>query len=108
MDREQENLLILTSRILRFASEHPYAATGIFGAAVGSAVTYKVIMSNLGRSGMNRVFTPKMYQFMLTPEDLRRMMMDPTAEIRFETAEMTAIVTTEQREPIKALPDIEQ
>lgn len=108
MDREQASLLALAANTIRFATDHPYAATGIFGAAVGSAVTYKVLTFNSQRSPLNEVFTPKMYQIELKPEDLRHMLMDPMAEIRYEMTDMTVVVTSEQREPLRALPDIVQ
>lgn len=108
MDREQENLLILASRVFQFATNHPYAATWIFGAAVGSVATHKVLTRNPRHLDMSEVFTPKVYEFALKPEDLRRMLMDPTAEIRYETTEVTVVVTSEQKESLKALPDIEQ
>lgn len=108
MDREQASLLALAANTIRFATDHPYAATGIFGAAVGSAVTYKVLTLNPKHSPLSEVFTPKMYQLELKPEDLRRMLMDPKAEIRYEMTDMTVVVTSEQREVLRALPDIVQ
>ena len=108
MDPNQETqLLLLISRSLRFASDHPYAATWIFGAAVGSAVTYKALTINGMRQKVNKVFTPKVYQFALPAEDLRRMLTDPTHEVRWELAQDSVIITSEKRETPKALPDIE-
>lgn len=106
MDRESETLLVLAARTLRFASDHPYAATGIFGAAVGSAVTYKVMTLNPQRPSMSKFFTPKVYELALPAEDLRRLLADPTYELRWETPEAAVIVTAEKREPLKALSDI--
>ena len=109
MEQEQPNQvewLLLLSRSIKFASEHPYAATGIFGAMVGSAVTYKAMTMNGIRQKVNRVVTPKVYQFELPPEDLRRMLVDPTHEVRWEMAEDSVIITAEKREQPKALPDI--
>lgn len=108
MDNERESMLILALRTLRFATDHPYAATGIFGAAVGSAVTYKVLTFNSQRSPLNEVFTPKMYQFELKSEDLRHMLVDPTFEVRYETVDTVVVVTSEQRVPLRVLPDIVQ
>lgn len=102
MDRDQETLLVLAARAIRFASDHPYAATGIFGAAVGSAVTYRVMT----RSSAQSVFSPKVYEFALTPEDLERLKRDPTAELRWEMPTMTVVVTSEKRERPPELPDI--
>lgn len=107
-DQERESALILTSRIIRFATDHPYAATGLFGAAVGSAITYNVLAMPERRSKAAKIFSPKVYEFAITPEDLRRMLADPTTQIRYETTDMSVIVTSEQREQFKALPDIEQ
>lgn len=104
MDPERESLLILVSRMVRFATDHPYAATGLFGAAVGSAATYKV----LTRQGATKIFSPKVYEFTITPEDLRSMLEDPTTRLRYDTTDISVIVTPEQRERLKALPDIEQ
>lgn len=101
-------MVILMSRITRFAIDHPFAATGLFGAAVGSAVTYNVLtFSQRHQSGV-RIFSPKVYEFAITPEDLRRMLADPTTTIRYETTDMSVIVTSEQREQLKTLPDIER
>jgi hypothetical protein len=105
MTDDRESVLVLALRAFRFATDHPYAATGIFGAAVGSAITYTVLTSGPARSS---VFTPKVYELTLTPEDLRRMQTDPTTEIRMQTGELVVVVVPEQREPLKALPDIIQ
>ena len=108
MDQNQETqLLLLIARSLRFATEHPYAATGIFGAAVGSAVTYKALTMNGMRQKVNKVFTPKVYEFALPAGDLRRMLDDPAYELRWDLTENTVIITSEKREPPKQLPDIE-
>lgn len=107
MERESEILLVLTARALKFATDHPYAATGIFGAAVGSAVTYRVIMFSSLRQKANKVFTPKVYQINVPAEDLRRMLADPAYEIRWEMTEASVIVTAEKRETLKELPFIE-
>lgn len=106
MNKEQETVLGLAGSFIRFATYHPYAATGIVGAAVGSAVTYGVMTSDRFKTATNGVFTPKVYELELSHEDLRRMLADPLVEIRMETPEMTLVVTAEQREPLKALPDI--
>lgn len=106
MDKDQETMLSLAGSFIRFATYHPYAATGIFGAAVGSAVTYGVLTSKFSRFSTNGVFTPKVYELVLTHDDLRRMLVDPTAEIRVETPQMTVVVTPEKREPLKQLTDI--
>ena len=103
---KQVDWLLLLSRSLRFATDHPYAATGIFGAAIGSAVTYQALTMNGVRQKVNKVVTPKVYQFELPPEDLRRMLVDPTHEVRWEMAEDSVIITAEKREQPKALPDI--
>ena len=107
MDRDNEALLLLALRTLRFATDHPYAATGIFGAIVGSAVTYRAMTFNSMRQKADKVFTPKVYQFALPPEDLRRMLVDPMHEIRWDMPEISMIITAEKREQPKALPDIE-
>ena len=109
MNQEQSNQinwLLLLSRSIKFATDHPYAATGIFGAAVGSAVTYKAMKFNSVLTDKDNVFTPQVYEFALTPGDLRKMQIDPLAERRFELPTMTVIVTSERRERPKELPDI--
>ena len=107
MEQNQETqLLILLARSIRFATEHPYAATGIFGAAVGSAVTYKALTMNGMRQRANKVFTPKVYQFEIQAADLRRMLADPAYELRWDMAQDSVIITAEKREVPKALPDI--
>lgn len=103
---EQEILLVFAGSFLRFATKHPYAATGIFGAAVGSAVTYGVLTSDRFKTATNGVFTPKVYELVLNHEDLRRMLADPLVEVRMEMPEMTVVVTAEKREQLKQLPDI--
>ena len=59
------------------------------------------------RQKVNKVFTPKVYQFEIQAEDLRRMLADPTYELRWEMAQDSVIITAEKRETPKALPDIE-
>jgi hypothetical protein len=107
MDREQESLLLLASRVLKFATDHPYAATGIFGAAVGSVATYKVITLTSTYQAVNEVVSPNVYEVAIPVEDLRRMQHDPAYELRWEMTEASVIVTAEKREQPKALPDIE-
>lgn len=107
MDRETESLLILATRVLRFATDHPYAATGIFGAVVGSAVTYRAMTFTQHRPTTNGVFTPKSYQIAISTEDLRHLLNDPSTELRWETPEATVIITSEKSEPLKQLPVIE-
>lgn len=108
MDREQATLLSFAAHALRFATDHPYAATGIFGAAIGSAATYKVLTFTSQRSPLSEVLTPKMYEFALTPEDLHHLSIDPTTEIRLEAPNVVVVVTPEKRESLRALPDIVQ
>ena len=107
MDRETEATLILVSRALRFATDHPYAATGIFGAVIGSAATYKVMSFIQKRPTVSKVFTPKVYQIALANEDLRHLLDNSTNELRWETPEVSVIITAEKSEPLKALPVIE-
>lgn len=102
----QVNWLLLLSRSIRFATDHPYAATGIFGAMVGSAVTYKAMKFNSVLADKNKVVTPQVYEFSLTHDDLRQMQIDPFAERRWELPTITVIVTSEKRERPKQLPDI--
>lgn len=106
-DQDSESVLLLALRTLRFATDHPYAATGICGAAIGSVVTY-AIMTGPARTRVQSVFTPRVYEFALTREDLQHMLMDPSVEIRYETAEIAVIVTSEKRARLKALPIVEQ
>lgn len=104
MDREQEVVLGLAGSFIRFATYHPYAATGIVGVAIGSAATYGVMTSNRFKTATNGIFTPKVYELALTPEDLRHMLVDPSVEIRMEMPEITVVVTSEKREPLRQLP----
>lgn len=103
---EQETVLKFAGSFIRFATYHPYAATGIFGAAVGSAVTYGVMTSSRFKTATNGIFTPKVYEVILTRADLNCMIADPSLEIRMEMPEMTVVVTSEKREQLKQLPDI--
>jgi hypothetical protein len=107
VDQETETLLKLASRSMQFAVNHPYAATGIFGAVLGSAATYKVLTFNPQGSGVNHILTPKAYELALSHEDLQHLLDDPTAELRWETPEIAVVITPEKREPLKALPDIQ-
>lgn len=107
MEQDTETLLKLVSRTIRFATYHPYAATGVLGAAIGSAVTYKVLTFNSPQSGLNHIFTPKVYELALSHKDLQDLMDDPKAELRWETPEVAVVITPEKREPLKELPVIE-
>jgi hypothetical protein len=106
MNDESELVLGLIASTMQFATRHPYAATGIFGAAVGSAVTYGVLTSKTWGPKVNGVLTPKVYELALTSEDLHLLQGDMSYEVRVETPDMTVIVTAEKREPLRALPDI--
>jgi len=106
MNSEQESLVNLTSSVLQFTVRHPYAATAIFSAAVGSGITYAVLTSKAFPTIKDGVFTPKVYEIALAQADLRHMLTDPAAEVRMETPEITVVVTSEKREELKALPDI--
>lgn len=106
MDQNQESMLLLISRTLRFATDHPYAATGIFGAVVGSAATYKLLTFTPVRQKMDEVINHKVYECAIPVEDLQRLLQDPAYELRWEMTDTSVIVTAEKREPLKALPDI--
>lgn len=97
------DLLLLVSRTLKFASDHPYAATGIFGAAVGSAATYQVLTRLPDYEKVSQAFTPKVYEFALPQEDLRHMLSDPSTEVRWDMPEISVIITAEKREQPKQL-----
>ena len=103
MDQETVSLLKLASRTIQFATYHPYAATGIFGAMVGSAVTYKV----LTLQQPSNIFTPKAYELALSSKDLRHLLTDPEAELRWETPEVVVVITPEKRESLQASPAID-
>jgi hypothetical protein len=107
MEQEQQTLLLLVSRTLKFATDHPYAATGIFGAAVGSVATYKVLTFAPIHKAVNEVVNPNVYELAIPIEDLRKLQNDPEYELRWEMSETSVIVTAEKREQLKALPDIE-
>jgi len=102
---KQANLLFLLGHTIRFVGDHPYAAMGIFGAAIGSAVTYTVLTSDPARA--NGVFTPKVYKLDLPRKDVQRLLLDPMTELRWETPTMVVIVSMEQPEPLKQLPYID-
>lgn len=102
MDRETESLLILASRTLRFATDHPYATTGILGAVAGSVITYKAM--TFVKDQTSEILTPKMCKIALSNEDLYYLMKDPRTELRWETPEVSVIITGE---PVKELPVIE-
>lgn len=106
MDQNQESLLLLISRTLKFATDHPFAATGIFGAAVGSVATYKLLTFTAMHQTVNDVINHKVYECAIPVEDLQRMLRDPAYELRWEMTDTSVIVSAEKREPLKALPDI--
>lgn len=106
MDQNQQNMLVLVSRTLRFATDHPYAATGLFGAAVGSVATYKLLTFSAVRQTVNQVINHKVYECAIPVEDLQRMLKDPAYELRWEMTDTSVIITAEKREQPKALPDI--
>lgn len=107
MDRETETLMVLAARTLRFATDHPYFATGVLGAAAGSAATYKILEFNARRAGLKNIFTPKVYELALSNPDLRHLLETPGTELRWETPEATVVITSEKREPLKELPVID-
>jgi hypothetical protein len=107
MDQNQESLLLLISRTLKFATDHPYAATGLFGAAIGSVATYKLLTFSAVHQSVNTVLNHKVYECIIPAEDLQRLLKDPEYELRWEMTDTSVIVTAEKREQLKALPDIE-
>jgi hypothetical protein len=107
VDKQQESWLILAARTLKFATDHPYAATGIFGAAVGSVVTYRVMTYQSLYKETEKVITPEVYEFEIPQEDLRHMLVDPTVELRWEMPTISVIITSEKRNQPKELPDIQ-
>ena len=108
MDSQQQDiLLIIAARTLRFATDHPYAAPGIFGAMLGSAATYKAVKFHEQRQKAKDIFTPKAYDIVLPPEELRRLANDPSSSLRCETIDVVVVVTAEKREPLRQLPDID-
>lgn len=107
MDRDQQAILIIAARTIGFATDHPYAATGIFGAAVGSAVTYKVMTRTPKFRSVSDIFTPKVYELAIPKKDLQALLDNPTAELRWVTPELTVIVTAEKPERLKELPFID-
>lgn len=107
-ERQTEGALLLAAHTMRFLADHPYLATGIFGAGVGSAVTYSVMTrAQKGATSVRNVFTPKVYRLELPTEDLQHILDIPEAELRWETPDMTVIITSEETIPLKQLPVVE-
>lgn len=107
-ERETESALYLAGHTMRFLADHPYAAVGIFGAAVGSAITYRVMSVAQQRGAQVRdIFTPKIYKMEIPTVELRHILKDPSAELRWETPDMTVILTSEETVPLKQLPVVE-
>lgn len=107
-ERQTESALFLAGHTMRFLADHPYLATGIFGAGLGSAVTYRVMTrAQKGATSVRNVFTPKVYRLELPVGELRHILKDPSAELRWETPDMTVIVTSEETVPLKQLPVVE-
>lgn len=73
---------------------------------VGSAVTYKVLTFEPLRKSRREFLTPKVYELALTQEDIRALLVDPTAELRWTLPNASVVVTSEKRERLKELPDI--
>lgn len=107
MERETETLLVLASHTIKFATNHPYAATGVIGALVGSAVTYKAMTFSQKRSVISDIFTPKVYKLDLPHSDLRLLLNDPLAELRWDTPEFSLVVAAEKQESLKELAFID-
>ena len=107
-ERQTESVLYLAGHTMRFLADHPYLATGIFGAGIGSAVTYRVMSrAQKGATDVRNIFTPKVYKIELPPEELRHILKDPSAELRWEVPEATVIITSEETVPLKQLPVVE-
>jgi hypothetical protein len=106
-EQHKAALWVAGLRGLHFALRHPYATTGIFGAAVGSAVTYTVLTTQSPLHKVNEILTPKVYEIALSREDLHKLMLDPNAELRWEGTTASVIMTSEKREPLKQLPIID-
>lgn len=106
MDRQKEGLLFAFLRGVDIASQHPFATCTVFGAVVGSAATYS-IMNLLSEEQKSGIFTPKVYKLELPQADMQRLMLDPTAELRWETPNVVVIVSMEKPEPLKQLPYID-
>jgi len=108
VESQEESILILAAHGLRFATNHPYAATGILGAAIGSAVTYRVMTNKSMRQKVDKIFTPKVYELALSENDLQALLVHPECQVRIETPDMTLVITQEKREQLKQLlPDID-
>lgn len=73
----------------------------------GSAATYKALEFKARQSGLKNIFTPKIYELMLSNPDLQHLLEAPGTELRWETPEATVVITSETREPLKELPVIE-
>jgi len=105
MDQQQSRMLFSFLRGVEVASNHPFATCTIFGALAGSAVTYSV-MNILSDEKKNGIFTPKVYRLELPKEDVHKLLLDPTTELRWETPEVSVVVSMEKPIPLKQLPDI--
>lgn len=99
------DLLLLVSRVIKFATEHPYAATGILGAAVGSAATYSVMAQQADHRTAQAV-GGKVYEIALSEADLDHMQVDPTARLRYEFPLISVVVHPEEKVQPLMLPDI--
>lgn len=100
-------LLEIALRVFAFAEDHPLMAAYVLGAIGGSALTYKVLEYQTTRQKVSNIFKPKVYEIALPPEALRDLMMDPSVELRWETPTVVVVLTAEQREALKQLPDID-
>lgn len=106
MDETQQSVLRLATQALRFATNHPYAATAIVGmavgAAAGSSLTYRAITQVEGPE----VVKPELYQLTLSADDLQALQDNPTTKLRWELPRTTIVVTAEELRKLERSDDI--
>lgn len=99
--------LVLLANVTRFATEHPYAATGIIGAAAGSAATYSIMSKRVEAAAAGNVVDSTVYDVELPEEQVAHMLADPEhVKIRYDFPFGSVVLRIEKREPFKQLPDI--
>lgn len=100
------DLLLLFSRSLKFANNHPFAAMGILGAAAGSAVTYSIMAAQMDSKDA-QALRGKVYEIPIAEEDLENLLDNPThVRLRYEFPLVTVVVTKEEKQRPLELPDI--
>lgn len=99
-------LLVVIANTARFATEHPFAATGILGAAAGSWATYSVMNKRMQAQDAAAV-RGKTYEIQITDEELENLQDNPEhCWLRYEFPLVTVVIKKDIPERPLMLPDV--